>query len=554
MESIKLFKRSGQEGVIRLRFRLQDTERCKDEKHPNGVDLYHKSQIKADAGLFLWPETLKSESAKVRDAAKLKLDGEFKDGIKNTSKTQELKDLSEQIKKEIEAMRIVYAEIKEKDLVVDGKEFEAMIDRQLHPERVDRRQDNTLLGKFRKFYSSDYSGLVLRDYQVVDGELFRWLSIIGRLDMVPSEFTVDDLLAFHAFLRDEYKYASQDKYAHLYAEMLERNIPKQERSQNTVASKIKKLRTFFNTISAEDINFRSPFSCLTKARRETLLKEEYDVPVCLCKDDFLKVMATEVPSSLQETKDIFLLHCNFGMRVEDFERLTMEDVKVSDEGIPYIRYVALKTMNKSKDIIGTPILRYSLDIIKKYNFDFHCLKYLTGKSGYNKKIKELMRFCGIDTPCDVFDKKSKKVVSVPLYELASSKLARKTITNLMKEVQIDEYTTGLHKSKAVERYRKMTLVDRFKLMNVAYAQPNYKVDKSLNVMDEVAETPTLEYLQRQTIILQKKMESVTQQMQQQPQTAEDFAQWSNAAQEMTVLNQQLQELNTSIMNILINKE
>ena len=48
MEHITLFRRKDQKGNIRLRFRLQDTERGVDAAHPKGIDLYHKSDIFVD--------------------------------------------------------------------------------------------------------------------------------------------------------------------------------------------------------------------------------------------------------------------------------------------------------------------------------------------------------------------------------------------------------------------------------------------------------------------------------------------------------------------------
>ena len=57
----------------------------------------------------------------------------------------------------------------------------------------------------------------------------------------------------------------------------------------------------------------------------------------------------------------------------------------------------------------------------------------------------------------------------------------------MTKYQIDMYAAGLHRrgSKAVERYTNMEIRDDFALRNIAFRQKAYKVDKDLNVVEEL---------------------------------------------------------------------
>ena len=73
---------------------------------------------------------------------------------------------------------------------------------------------------------------------------------------------------------------------------------------------------------------------------------------------------------------------------------------------------------------------------------------------------------------------------IPLYEAASSKLARKTHVDMMSKVQVDLYAAGLHKkgSDAVNRYTKLELMDDFALLNAAFDQEDYRVDDKLNII------------------------------------------------------------------------
>ncbi|MFR1954620.1 hypothetical protein [Phocaeicola coprophilus] len=70
----------------------------------------------------------------------------------------------------------------------------------------------------------------------------------------------------------------------------------------------------------------------------------------------------------------------------------MDKIGVNIDGIPYIHYLLQKTLrnNEHKEEIEIPIMKYTLGIIKKWKFKFPILKYVTGKSGYNVKIRKLL--------------------------------------------------------------------------------------------------------------------------------------------------------------------
>jgi len=78
-----------------------------------------------------------------------------------------------------------------------------------------------------------------------------------------------------------------------------------------------------------------------------MMRESYDPPVFLLQDEFLKVKDTEVPDTLQETKDAFILQCAFGCRISEFKRLSMDNIAVSDDGVMYIHYLPEKTLREN---------------------------------------------------------------------------------------------------------------------------------------------------------------------------------------------------------------
>lgn len=75
---------------------------------------------------------------------------------------------------------------------------------------------------------------------------------------------------------------------------------------------------------------------------------------------------------------------------------------------------------------------------------------------------------------------------VSVWEIASTKLARKTFVNMMASCQVDLYAAGLHKrgSDAVERYAHIDLKERFRLMCFAFDEQEYKVDDNMVIIEQ----------------------------------------------------------------------
>lgn len=72
----------------------------------------------------------------------------------------------------------------------------------------------------------------------------------------------------------------------------------------------------------------------------------------------------------------------------------------------------------------------ALEIVKRSGFKFGVLKYASGKSGYNAKIKKLLEHCKIDRLVNQYDEATGTMLRVPLHTVGSSKLCRKTHIDL----------------------------------------------------------------------------------------------------------------------------
>ena len=133
-----------------------------------------------------------------------------------------------------------------------------------------------------------------------------------------------------------------------------------------------------------------------------------------------------------------------------------------------------------------PLMLFALEIVKRSGFKFGVLKYASGKSGYNAKIKKLLEHCKIDRLVNQYDEATDTMHRVPLHTVGSSKLCRKTHIDISNKAQVNMYATGLHEvgSSAVEHYSMLEIRDLFTLLCVAFNQPQYRVDKQLNVLSE----------------------------------------------------------------------
>ncbi len=457
MERITILNRTTKNsGKIRLRFRLVDGR---------DVQLYHKSRIEAD----------------INDLKKFKADGTVKPKTSIFNK-----ELHKEITEEIVLISNAYKSIIKQGLSKDSETLERLIEAELHPQSQ-TEEEPPLLSRFAKFIEDNHrDGVIgegrLKHYRVTQRELQRFLIINKKSDIKADEFSDDMLMNYRHFLINEHTYVKN--WQGLYVGLRESNIPTKARSTNTVSQKLSQLKAFFATLEDKEVIVKSPFRRLGKNKRSTALREEYDEPVYLNSEDFARVLGCEVPTTLQETKNAFVVQCALGCRIGDYKAMSMANIAVTNAGTPYVRYLPDKTKGKSKDAVETPLMLFALEIIKACGFKFGVLRYVSGKSGYNQKIKELLKCCGIDRDCKMFDREKNNNVYKPLYEFGSSKLCRKTHVDMMNKVQINQYIAGLHSkgSDAVNRYTSLSIDDRFVLMCRAFSQPTYRVDDNLNLI------------------------------------------------------------------------
>ena len=306
-------------------------------------------------------------------------------------------------------------------------------------------------------------------------KLQRFLLIKGLSSISPKDFDVNLLLDYRQFVANEYQFVLS--FPHLYEKGGGRRAPKKPCKNNTVVNDLLALKAFFSELEDTGEIRRSPFRKLSGEKRRSLMHVEYDEPFFLRAEEFRQVLSCCVPAELQWAKDIFVLNCALGCRIGDLKKLSMEKVAVSEEGIPYVHYIPSKTSRISKREVMTPLIKPAWEIVQRTRFGFNGHNPNYEKQVYNKALRRLLEFCGIDRPVCLYDPEVGDNVYRPLYEVASSKLARKTHVDMLNKVQINYYAAGLHRegSKAVFRYTSLELADRFALLNAAFGEEGYRV-------------------------------------------------------------------------------
>lgn len=341
-----------------------------------------------------------------------------------------------------------------------------------------KNQSEELYPRFLRYLNEAHRDGVMGNgrYAVALGKaekLQRFLIITKRTSLTADEFTTDILLEFRQFIYDEYKYVSQ--YTELYPRSAGHRPPKQRLRDTTVVHDLKLLQAFFAELENTDEIRRSPFRKISMEKRRIMMHVMYDAPVFLRANELKKVMSSVVPAELQWAKDIFVLNCAIGCRISDLLRLKMDKVAVSDDGIPYVHYMPQKTarLQSVNSEVMTPLIEPAVEIIKRTGLRLVGDNLHYDKQRYNKALRSLLRLCGISRQVSMYCSEIGDNVYRPLYEVATSKLARKTHIDMLNKVQINYYVAGLHRagSDAVFRYTNLELKDRYELMRAAFGVP-----------------------------------------------------------------------------------
>ena len=152
-------------------------------------------------------------------------------------------------------------------------------------------------------------------------------------------------------------------------------------------------------------------------------------------------------------RDIFIFQTLIGCRVSDLYRMTK--LNVVNEAIEYI---PKKTKEGNPVTVRVPLNDKAKEILERYKeYEGKLLPFISEQK-YNDAIKKIFKLAGVDRIVTILDPLTHNEIKRPIYEVASSHLARRTfIGNIYKKVKDPNLVSALsgHKegSKAFRRYR-----------------------------------------------------------------------------------------------------
>jgi site-specific recombinase XerD len=220
------------------------------------------------------------------------------------------------------------------------------------------------------------------------------------------------------------------------------------RSRNTITGIMSRLRTFFLYAIKQDWVKINPFE------NYSIEPEIYGDPIYLTKEERDKLFYAEIKNDrLDRVRDMFVLQCFIGCRVGDFVKLKKSNIING-----FIHYVPSKTQDENQKVCKIPLSEKALTIINKYDLpDDSLVPYITGQR-YNEYLKELfaLKSVGLTRPVVRLNPLTRQNETIPLNELATSHLARRTFIGLLHKTVKNEVIASMsghvENSKAFRRY------------------------------------------------------------------------------------------------------
>lgn len=230
-------------------------------------------------------------------------------------------------------------------------------------------------------------------------------------------------------------------------------VPKgmpQPRGQNTVSDMLTRFRAFILWAIDNGYTANNPF------KHFTIGEIVYGTPIYISNEERNQLLEADLSDDkeLETQRDIFVFQCLVGCRVSDLYKMTYRSI-INDA----VEYIPRKTKEDQPITVRVPLNDTARRLIAKYqDYDSESLFPFNTEQHYNRKIKEAFRRAGLDRIVTVLDQQTRQEVQKPLYEVASSHMARRTfIGNIYKKVKDPNLVGALsgHKegSKAFARYR-----------------------------------------------------------------------------------------------------
>lgn len=368
-----------------------------------------------------------------------------------TPERQELLKLDEYI---LNLKRYILKSYEEADQSLVSKDWlTECILRFTHPDKfINHNTENDLFFYFRQYLKQKrFSDTRLRAIEVVFRMLQRYELFMKtknkKFMLTLTYFNKDTLHHFEDYLRNEQEYLSISNQ--IVKKITKSRTPKL-RGNNTISTKMRILRAFFNWCKLNELITKSPFE------KYSIDSETYGTPYYISIEERNKIYELDLSADpeLAIQRDVFIFQCLIGCRVSDLLNLKKSNIINGA-----IEYIASKTSEGNPVTVRVPLNSTAKEIVDRYANCMHdSLLPFPDSIKYNVSIKKIFTLAGITRNVTILNTLTRKQVQVPINTVASSHLARRTfIGNLYKQVKDPNLVGSLsgHRegSKAFARYR-----------------------------------------------------------------------------------------------------
>ncbi len=324
-----------------------------------------------------------------------------------------------------------------------------------------------------------------RVYRVLCRAVSRYERFVREMDNERMDFVFDinkvkkeDIEELVDYLRNEK--ALSDRYPTLFKRLCseypteylypqKRNRDIEERGENTIIKMKQHLKAMFNYFNEKGYTVNKPFEgikigtaklgtpiYITIEERNRIANADLaSIWESMPKDERQKARMTI--KTLIEQRDIFTFHCFAGCRVGDLMKFTPSHI---DGDI--LEYIPSKTKDESAVIARVPLHEKAMALVEKYkgaDANGRLFPFIS-EQRYNDAIKVIFKMAGVTRNVERINSLTGKTELVPIYEIASSHMARRTfVGNLYFRVQdpalIGQMSGHVEGSKAFSRYRKI---------------------------------------------------------------------------------------------------
>jgi len=309
----------------------------------------------------------------------------------------------------------------------------------------------TFFDHFNKYLEDkNFPAHRVTEYRVLERILKRY-ELFNGFELTLDNVTGDTLRDFEKYLYNEHKLYKQGELNKIMKQVPESRSP-QPRGENAVCDIMKKFRAFFRWANGLSKSARltdnNPFD------NYTMPEEKYGTPYYITIDERKQLYNAQLDEPLATQRDIFVFQCLIGCRVSDLWSMTKDSI-INGK----VQYIARKTKDDNPETVTVPLTATANEILEKYkDFNGKGLFPFTSQQQYNIDIKAMFKQAGLNRIVTVLNPTTRDEEKRPLYEVASSHMARRTfVGNLYKQVKDPNLICPMsgHKvgSKAFARYR-----------------------------------------------------------------------------------------------------